>query len=110
MAQPIEPRTLAATLDDLGRRGYTRSFEATRDGLRLADQDRTYRADELQIVEHYRFEGASDPGDMAVVYALEAADGARGVLVDAFGTYADPDVGAVIREVADRAEQRRPAA
>jgi hypothetical protein len=30
--------------------------------------------------------------------------------VDAFGTYADPDLGAVLRDIADRAERRKPAA
>jgi hypothetical protein len=110
MAQPIEGRTLAATLDDLGRRGYTRSFEPTPGGLRLTDAARTYRPDELRIVEHHRFEGTTDPGDMSVVYALEAADGTRGVLVDAFGTYADPALGAVVRSIPDHAEPRRPAA
>jgi hypothetical protein len=110
MTQPIEPRTLAGTLEDLGRRGYAQGFEPTPGGLRLTGQGRTYRSDELQIVEHHRFEGASDPADMSVVYAVEATDGTRGVLVDAFGTYADPELGAVLRDIADRAERRRPAA
>ena len=39
-------------------------------------------------MEVYRFEGMSDPDDNAVVYALEAADGTKGVIVDAYGTYA----------------------
>jgi len=33
---------------------------------------------------------------MSIVYALEGSDGTRGILVDAFGTYADPAVGAVL--------------
>jgi hypothetical protein len=27
---------------------------------------------------------------MSVIYAVEMADGTRGMLIDAFGTYADP--------------------
>jgi hypothetical protein len=110
MTYPTEPRTLAATLEDLRRRGFAQSFEPAGGGLRLAEGGRIYAASELRIVEHHRFEGASDPGDMSVAYALETADGRRGVLVDAYGTYADPAIGEVLRDVADRAERRRPGA
>ena len=50
----------------------------------------------MTIRDYYRFEGTSDPDDMSIVYALEGSDGTRGILVDAFGTYADPAVGAVL--------------
>jgi hypothetical protein len=110
MSYPAEPRTLTATLEDLRRRGFARSFEPAAGGLRFLDGDRIYGAHELTIVEHHRFEGASDPGDMAVAYAIEAIDGRRGVLVDAYGTYADPAVGEALRDIADGAERRRPAA
>jgi hypothetical protein len=110
MTYPTETRTLTATLEDLRRRGFRQSFEPTGRGLRLPDGGRIYGAHELTIVEHHRFEGASDPGDMAVAYAIEAADGSRGVLVDAYGTYADPAIGEALRDIADGAERRRAAA
>ena len=47
----------------------------------------------------HRFEGESDPDDMSVVYAIESQDGTRGVLVDAFGTYADPHVAEILKQV-----------
>jgi hypothetical protein len=51
------------------------------------------------IREVHRFEGESDPDDMSVVYAIEGKDGTRGVIVDAFGIYADPHVGALLKQV-----------
>jgi hypothetical protein len=36
---------------------------------------------------------------MSVIYAIEAKDGTRGTIVDAFGTYANPDVGAFLKNV-----------
>jgi hypothetical protein len=39
---------------------------------------------------------------MAIVYALESAIGIRGVLVDAFGVYADPAISAFVQQVAIR--------
>ena len=91
--------TLAATLDDLTRRGFTEHFEAAGQGLQAASDGRTFPADELTIREVYRFEGVSDPDDMSILYAIESRDGTRGTLVDAFGVYSDPAVSAVIENV-----------
>jgi hypothetical protein len=107
MTQPIEPRTLTAALEDLRRRGFGQSLEASGGGIRVVNGRRVYRPQELTIVEHHRFEGVSDPDDMAVVYAIQATDGTRGVLVDAFGAYADPTLGEIVRQITDRAEERR---
>jgi hypothetical protein len=99
MSQPIEPTTLAGTVEQLRGRGYTAGFEPSPQGLRVPGRDRIYRADELSIRESFRFEGVSDPDDLSVVYAIEATDGTRGVLVDAFGPYADPAVAQVLRDI-----------
>jgi hypothetical protein len=39
---------------------------------------------------------------MSIIYALETVSGIRGTLADAFGVYADPFVGAFVRDVAVR--------
>jgi hypothetical protein len=94
-----EPTTTTETLDILRRRGFSSDFVAWPEGLRLLESGRTLSPDEVVIREYYRFEGESDPDDMAIVYAIEGADGSRGVLVDAFGVYANPAVGAALRNV-----------
>ena len=48
------------------------------------------------IREYHRFEGASDPDDMAILYAILSKCGLRGTLADAFGVYADPATAAVL--------------
>jgi len=60
---------------------------------------RTFKAEDLTIVEHYRFEGASDPDDVSVVYAIETADGIRGTIADAFDVYANPQLGSFLNNV-----------
>jgi hypothetical protein len=110
MSHPIEPTTLAGTVEQLRGRGYTASFEPSTHGLRVAGRERIYRAEELSIRESYRFEGVSDPDDQSVVYAIEAADGTRGVLVDAFGPYADPAVAQVLQDIPVRRPGQRPEA
>jgi len=97
-----EPETLAGVMDDLARRGFTGHFTAVDGGLRAAEGGKTFRADQVAISEYHRFEGVSDPGDMAILYALETRCGIRGTLADAFGVYADPSVGPFMREVSRR--------
>jgi hypothetical protein len=92
-------RTLAGVVDDLSRRGFTEHFAGVRGGLRALGSGKTFPADQIAVLERYRFEGASDPDDMAIVYALETRSGIRGTLADAFGVYADPAVGVVMRDV-----------
>jgi hypothetical protein len=36
---------------------------------------RTFRAEDLTIVDHFRFEGVSDPDDSSIVYAIESDGG-----------------------------------
>ena len=89
----------AGAIEALHRRGFDASFTAESGQVRVTGSTRRLRPEELRIRGFYRFEGASDPDDMSIVYALEARDGTRGVLVDAYGSYADPDVGAVLEHV-----------
>jgi hypothetical protein len=91
--------TLAGALDDLARRGFTERFGVAGDRLRAVEGGKTFRAEDLTIREFHRFEGVSDPDDMSIVYAIESRDGTRGTLVDAFGVYANPAVGAVLANV-----------
>jgi hypothetical protein len=80
--------TLVEALQDLNARGYSDDFELQTSCIHCKTKKLSLKPDEFEIVEVYRFEGMSDPDDNAVVYALEAADGTKGVIVDAYGTYA----------------------
>jgi hypothetical protein len=91
--------TMADAMTDLKRRGFTADFEPIGKALHIAGSERTFQPEELTIVEHHRFEGSSDPEEMSVVYAIEARDGTRGVLVDAYGVYANPDLSAFLQGV-----------
>ena len=95
----MEKRTLAGVMQKLTGRGFTEQFKAVPEGLRAVRSGHIFAPGEVTIVENYRFEGESDPDDMSIVYAIETRDGVRGTLIDAFGVYADPRVGAFLREV-----------
>jgi hypothetical protein len=102
MPEAIEIPTLAGTMDELAGRGFTEHFVLANGKLRAADSGKVFAAGEVMVSEYHRFEGASDPDDMAILYAIETQSGLRGTLADAFGVYADPGVGAFMRLVVMR--------
>ena len=95
-------RTLSNAIERLVGCGFTANFGVVGDRLRAFDSGKTFGAHELIIRDFQRFEGVSDPDDMAIVYAIETTDGTRGTLVDAFGPYANPTLGAFLDHVAIR--------
>ncbi len=56
-------KSVVEAIQGLKNRGFTASFEFLDQAFRDVDSERTFTAHELTIVEHYRFEGASDPED-----------------------------------------------
>jgi hypothetical protein len=93
---PADHASESAAVEALNHRGFTAEFVIENGALRVAGSDRRLRPEEVSIRDYYRFEGTSDPSDMSVIYALEAKDGTKGTMVDAFGTYADPLIANVI--------------
>ncbi|MBA4144402.1 MAG: hypothetical protein DI538_12340 [Azospira oryzae] len=94
-----ELRTLSYCLNKSQERGYQENFTATPQGLKSMESGKLYQPEEITIVNFYRFEGITDPADMAVLYVMETSDGAKGTLVDAYGTYSDSQVAQLIGKV-----------
>lgn len=100
MQDPTEVPTMAGAIDGLAGRGYTEHFMLRAGRLRGVDSGKVFAPDQVAVTEFYRFEGISDPDDMAILYAIETRSGVRGTLADAFGVYADPGVGDFMADVA----------
>ena len=81
--------TLVEALKGLKSRGYTLDFNLQPDCLHCAANDIRLHPEDFEITETYRFEGETNPSDESVLYAIEAKDGSKGVLVNAYGIYAD---------------------
>ena len=100
MGEPVDGyMTLGEAVDHLTRRGFTASFRLGRNGLEVVETGQTLQPADMVIREFHRFEGISDPDDMAIVYAIEAANGVRGTVADAFGVYSDPALSAALAGV-----------
>ncbi|RKR83293.1 hypothetical protein BDD43_3497 [Mucilaginibacter gracilis] len=88
--------TSLEAIQDLNKRGYTANLSLEGDTIDDKAQGIKMTADDFTINEFYRFEGASNPSDMSIVYAVESAKyNLKGVLVNAFGTYANNSSSAI---------------
>ncbi|HMG67734.1 MAG TPA: hypothetical protein VK588_08610, partial [Chitinophagaceae bacterium] len=76
-----------AAIKGLKERGYTKDFNLKENCI-ICHEDK-FHPEDFEITEVYRFEGNSDPGDEAIVYAIESNKGDKGVLVNGYGTSAD---------------------
>jgi hypothetical protein len=83
-----EMSTLSETANMLIAKGYTENFEMKNDGFTAINAGVKLSPDSVKIRKVYRFEGNSDPDDMSVLYAIESDGGIKGILIDAYGTYA----------------------
>jgi len=81
--------TLSEVINQLAAKGYDHEFQWS--GGRLCAHQRCYDAQELTIIRTYRFEGMSDPADMAVLYLMRANDGLIAYCVDAYGAYSNEE-------------------
>ena len=82
--------TVVGAINGLKERGYVLDFNLAFDKLTCVQTGHCLNPSEFEITEMYRFEGATNPSDEDVVYAVTSHDGKlKGVITSAFGLYAD---------------------
>ena len=81
--------TLTEALNDLRKQGFTQDYNLKSDYLHCLPDNIELRPADFNIVNVYRFEGMTDPDDETVLYAIEAKNGSKGTLVDAYGVYSE---------------------
>ncbi len=83
-------KTVSEILDRLKKEGYSVDFNLADNCLVCHGNSLKISPDEFIVDKHYRFEGISDPGDAAVVYAISSTKhDVKGTLVDGYGIYSD---------------------
>jgi hypothetical protein len=101
MQDKEEMTSLTTVEKKLKSQGYTHDFTVKDSRLTTMDDEsaRTFSPEETTIVDFFRFEGESNPDDMAILYAIETTDGTKGTVSSAYGTYANEDVDQFILQV-----------
>ncbi len=84
--------SLSKVIDKLKAHGYTANLGIQNDELVDFDQKRRYQANELQLDHEYRTEGATNPDDESLLFAVSAKNGMKGILVAPYGANADTSI------------------
>ncbi|MDH7460444.1 hypothetical protein QEG73_04115 [Chitinophagaceae bacterium 26-R-25] len=96
-----EMRDMRYCINKAVNNGYTQDFKVNDKGLLSLQTEQVYKPSDVRVVDFYRFEGASDPDDNAILYVIETGNGSKGTLVDAYGVYADMQIGRFLKQVED---------
>ncbi|HLP20484.1 MAG TPA: hypothetical protein VK174_09290 [Chitinophagales bacterium] len=97
MKSKVHYNTVSEALDRLRLKGYTIDFNLP-DNLQ-AFKNGKYNPGDFQIKDVYRYEGNTDPGDEATVYAIESTDGVKGVLLSGYGSSADVETTELLKKI-----------
>ncbi|MBN9482524.1 MAG: phosphoribosylpyrophosphate synthetase [Bacteroidetes bacterium 43-93] len=82
--------TLSEIIEKLRKEGYTDDLNVQQNRLECKNGAFQIFHDEFVIDKVYRFEGESDPGDEATVYAISSPKHQiKGILVNGAGIYTD---------------------
>lgn len=88
----MEPKfhyaTVTEAIAQLRKQGFNLDFNLKKNSLKVGDLE--FTPAEFEIVDTYRYEGNSDPGDEATVYAIASTTGQKGILVTGYGVSDDP--------------------
>ena len=102
MQDKEEERSLVNVEKKLNADGFKADFVVSDSMMHTMDNDKkTYAPEDVTIVDFYRFEGESNPGDMTILYAIEASDGIRGTISSAYGPYADTATDDFLKKIED---------
>ena len=92
--------TLSETINGLKKEGYTLDFNLKDDCVVCQSSNTVLSPEDFEIDKVYRFEGASNPDDESVLYAISSSKfGVKGLLVNGYGISADEISDAMIKKL-----------
>mgnify|MGYP001098660454 CR=1 FL=1 len=93
-------KTLREAVETLRERGYDHDFHVEDGKLASPDLDRSLDPTEVRVDEVHRFEGATDPGDMSILFALsDPKSDTKGTWSAPFGASAGPEAADMLRRL-----------
>jgi hypothetical protein len=87
MDNSLHYNTVTDAINKLRDKGYDLDFNLE-DNCIVCEEGK-FPPSDFEIVDVYRYEGNSDPGDEAAVYAIESTSGLKGILVSGYGISSD---------------------
>lgn len=100
---PMDEETLVSTMSRLRKAGFTADFNANDDGeLVCSECGMTIAPEDAIVSESYRFEGASNPDDEAILVAISCECSCKGLFTSGYGTSAPTRNARALRALAAR--------
>ncbi len=90
---------MTEAIADLKRRGYAIDFNRRTDGMDRNVPGVNLDPEIFTITQVYRFDGATDPDDEAVLYVIESDAGDKGMLVNGYGISSDPSIDELVKKL-----------
>ena len=100
--QNLQPSfdTVTETLTWLRSEGFTTDLNLAYEHLESDNGATTMAPEDFHIEWVFRFEGETDPGDEEIIYGITSTKfNIKGVLLSAYGMYADPISEQMIRKL-----------
>ncbi len=95
--------SLSEVTNLLSERGYTMDLNLKPHYLQCAETSQKLFPGEFTVDRHYRFEGASNPDDEAIVFAISSPKhNLKGVLIGGYGVSSDPISDEMIKALDER--------
>lgn len=92
--------TLSQAIEGLKKEGYTEDLNLQENCIECRALGFEMMTEDFEVDKVYRFEGASNPADASVLYAISSSKyKIKGVLIDAYGAYANPLTSAMIEKL-----------
>ncbi|MBB5438115.1 hypothetical protein HDC92_001790 [Pedobacter sp. AK017] len=89
--------TFSETINGLIKDGYSLDFNIRKERITCHQTNIELSPEDFEIDKVYRFEGASNPDDQSVLYAISSPKfGIKGMLVNGYGISADAATDAII--------------
>lgn len=92
--------TVTKALEELTEKGFTVDFNVQENRI-------INSPDDFEIVHLYRYEGASDPGDEAMVFGIKSSTGEKGVFVAGLSAFTDNSAAMVLNELSIKGRENK---
>ena len=92
--------SLSEAMNGLKANGYLEDFNLKCDCIECPSLQLQITPEHFTIDEFHRFEGMSSVDDNSIVFAITSDNGVKGLLVDAYGVYANSLNESMIRRLA----------
>ena len=81
--------TVTEAMKALKLKGYNQDFNLHHEWIECPMLDLRLKPEEFHVDEVHRFEGMTSPDDSEVLFAISSTRGIKGLLIDAYGAYAE---------------------